>query len=149
MRRLLAGAAVTFFISSPIASAAPGASFRFVAPGPKHTFTLNTARRLIVSEQRHDGSPLHAIHCFWAAVHRAGCQGVWVGTELRRWNEIIVSVGGPQPFIMTDWATRAGPCSTTVVKRTGPNSGIAHSKGSEKRHNCFTGPLVVEQGPVS
>lgn len=141
MRRLILTGLLVLISAPTIARASvPGARFHFVAPGPRHTFTLTHARELVVREQRREGFPLHDLDCFWVKVHRAGCEGTWTGT--------VLTGGQPERLLLVDWVTRAGGCSTPVVKRTGPDSGIAHGGGGHP-HDCFTGPLVVEVGPTT
>lgn len=143
MRRLLVTTVATaaLAVSPAIASAATtGAALRFSPDGPQHTFTLPHARRLVVREQHREGFPLTGLHCFWTNVHVAGCEGSWTGT--------VVTGGQPERLLLVDWVTRAGACSTTVVKPAGRGLGIAHGGGG-RPHDCFTGPLVVEVGPTS
>jgi hypothetical protein len=141
MRKILiTGAAATILALFVAATASASGARLTVPPGPVHTFTLSRARQLVNRDQRSQGFPLTGMHCFWATLHRAGCEGTWTG---------VVLVGGqPETLMLVDWVTRAGACSTPVVRRTGHESGIAHSNGRGRPHNCFNGPLVVEVGPT-
>lgn len=143
MRKILITAASAAFLAlSPAAASAAtfGAAFRSSPAGPQHTFALTHARQLVVREQRREGFPLTGLHCFWATVHRAGCEGTWTGT--------VLTGGQPETLQLVDWVTRAGSCSTPVTRRTSPSSGFAHGGGG-RPHDCFNGPLVVEVGPTN
>jgi hypothetical protein len=129
MRRLLALTvllAAASFSSTAAARSPAGASLSFAHVGPRHTFTLQAT-----------GFPLDDLHCFWASVHVGGCEGVWTGT--------VLTGGQPETYVMVDYVTREGPCSTPVTRRTGQHSGVAHGGGGRPR-NCFVGPLVAAPG---
>lgn len=139
MKRIGALLIATLAFCASASAATTGAALSFKPSGPTHTFTLRTARTLVVREQHREGFPLNDLRCYWTTVRRAGCEGTWTG--------IVLTGGQPETLALTDWVTRAGPCPTRVTRRTGPDSGVAHGGG--KPRNCFTGPLVVEVGPTT
>lgn len=101
-------------------------------------FTLPQAHHLAVRHEQQIGLGAQVSNCRWLTRRQAGCS---VATTLT-----VIDGIPPALYTWTDIITRAGACATHVTKRTGPDSGIAHSNGNHRPRNCFTGPLVVLAG---
>jgi hypothetical protein len=118
-----------------VASSTP-ASARIHEP-----FTLAQAHVLVARYERGSGIRSHVGPCRWATFRhrRASCAMVS--------DPLTVVVGqAPARYAWSDIVTRAGACTSTIVRRTGPHSGVATAPTPE---TCFAGPLVAyPAGPL-